>query len=88
MIGVANRSLSQRLEMDDRTITCLSDDTCCPRCQGLMQKVHCSDLDDDTGQYGFWALGCVQCGEVIDPIILRNRVASTRTTYTSRARLG
>lgn len=57
----------------------------CPRCLGLMTKAFFADLEDDTGQFGFWALRCMQCGEIIDPIILRNRVS--RTVYKGRARI-
>lgn len=39
----------------------------CPRCSGLMVAEWCEDLSDYTAQR------CVQCGEVIDPVILRNR---------------
>lgn len=39
----------------------------CPRCGGLMVAEWCEDLSD------YRAQRCVQCGEVIDPVILRNR---------------
>jgi formate dehydrogenase maturation protein FdhE len=39
----------------------------CPRCGGLMVAEWCQDLSDYSGQR------CVQCGEVIDPVILQNR---------------
>jgi hypothetical protein len=39
----------------------------CPRCSGLMVAEWCEDLSD------YRAQRCVQCGEVIDPIILQNR---------------
>ena len=32
------------------------------------------DLQDDTGQIGITGLRCTSCGEVIDPVILRNRL--------------
>lgn len=35
---------------------------------------HYMDLQDDTGKIGMNALRCTSCGEVIDPVILRNRV--------------
>jgi hypothetical protein len=41
----------------------------CPRCSGLMVAEWCEELSDYTAQR------CVQCGEVIDPVILRNRGA-------------
>jgi rRNA maturation protein Nop10 len=39
----------------------------CPRCGGLMVVEWCQDLSDYTAQR------CVQCGELIDPVILENR---------------
>ncbi len=39
----------------------------CPRCSGLMVAEWCEDLSD------YRAQRCVQCGEVIDPVILQNR---------------
>ena len=41
----------------------------CPRCSGLMVAEWCEDLSDYTAQR------CVQCGEIVDPVILRNRGA-------------
>ena len=35
------------------------------------------DLQDDTGQIGITGLRCTSCGEVIDPVILRNRLSPT-----------
>ncbi len=45
----------------------------CARCGGLMVVEHYIDLQDDTGQIGLTAWRCMSCGEVIDPVILRNR---------------
>jgi hypothetical protein len=39
----------------------------CPRCGGLMVAEWCQDLSDYSAQR------CVQCGELIDPVILENR---------------
>jgi len=33
----------------------------------------CTDLLNSTGELEFAAKRCVQCGEVVDPVILRNR---------------
>ena len=38
----------------------------CSRCSGLMVAEWCEDLSD------YRAQRCVQCGEVIDPVILQN----------------
>jgi hypothetical protein len=32
------------------------------------------DLEDDTGQIGITGLRCTNCGDVIDSVILRNRL--------------
>ena len=39
----------------------------CPRCSGLMVAEWCEDLSNYTAQR------CVQCGEIVDPVILHNR---------------
>ena len=44
----------------------------CPRCSGLMVAEWCEDLSNYTAQR------CVQCGEIVDPVILRNRGAQQR----------
>jgi hypothetical protein len=35
------------------------------------------DLQDDTGQIGITAVRCTSCGEVTDPVIIRNRLKPT-----------
>ena len=35
------------------------------------------DLQDDTGQIGITGFRCSNCGEVIDPVILWNRLNQT-----------
>jgi hypothetical protein len=35
------------------------------------------DLQDDTGQIGVTGFRCTSCSEVIDPVILRNRLNPT-----------
>jgi ferredoxin len=60
----------------------------CTRCGGLMVADRYIDLLDDTGQLEFTADRCIQCGEVVDQIILRNRIASqARTARTSLAQV-
>lgn len=46
----------------------------CHRCGGLMIKDYCIDLQDETGQIDVTVIRCIQCGDVVDPIILRNRL--------------
>ena len=49
------------------------------RCGELMVTEYYLDLQDDTGQIGITGLRCTSCGEVIDPVILRNRLNPTPT---------
>ena len=45
----------------------------CRRCGGLMVSDLGMDLLNGTGELKFFAARCVQCGEVLDPVILQNR---------------
>lgn len=45
----------------------------CSRCQGLMAPESCFNLHYDAGEMEILTWRCLQCGELIDPIILRNR---------------
>ena len=45
----------------------------CTRCGGLMVQDCCLDVLGNIGESEFAAKRCVQCGEVVDPVILRNR---------------
>ena len=47
--------------------------TRCSRCGGLMVVEQCFDFLDDSGHLSFFARRCVQCGELVDPVILQNR---------------
>lgn len=87
MISTPSRHTVPDLERSGDPVEGMPAEADCPRCLGLMTKAFFADLEDDTGEYGFWALRCMQCGEVIDPIILRNRVAAMRRVYKGRARL-
>lgn len=45
----------------------------CDRCGGLLVTEYCMNLQDDTGQIDFTAWRCAMCGNVMDPVILKNR---------------
>ncbi len=45
----------------------------CARCGGLLVGEQCTDLLDTNGQMDFPALRCLQCGDVVDMVILHNR---------------
>jgi hypothetical protein len=56
---------------------------CCGRCQGLMVFDRFLDLYGDTGRLWFRGWRCVACGDIVDPVVLRNR---TRPLPRVRAR--
>jgi hypothetical protein len=48
----------------------------CGRCGGLLVGERCTDIGESLGGSWFWAMRCIQCGDLIDDIILRNRQQS------------
>ena len=65
-----------RSDKPPRPIT-QDDEGSCMRCGGLMIMEYYLDLEDDTGQIGITGFRCTSCGNVIDPVILRNRLRPT-----------
>lgn len=53
--------------------------TTCVRCGGLMVGEFCMDLANTAGGLDVETLRCVQCGEVVDPVILQNRKHQQKT---------
>ncbi len=49
----------------------------CARCGGLMVQETCLDILSEDQDFQFPARHCVQCGEIIDPGILLNRLQSS-----------
>lgn len=45
----------------------------CGRCHGLMYRILLRDWGGSRGQDGCDALQCIACGDIIDPVIMRNR---------------
>ncbi len=45
----------------------------CKRCSGCMVHEMCIDLESDSGYSTCWVLRCLQCGDMVDETILRNR---------------
>jgi hypothetical protein len=43
----------------------------CKRCHGLLVEDQCYDLLDDTFNLKAWR--CISCGNLIDPVILKNQ---------------
>lgn len=46
----------------------------CPRCNGLMVQARMSDLRKETGELLSEGWRCVNCGEVVDSVVLKNRL--------------
>jgi len=62
----------QSIEATDQSRARIHSTDRCSRCSGLMVAEWCEDLSD------YRAQRCVQCGEIVDPVILRNRGAQKR----------
>ena len=45
----------------------------CERCGGLCIGESLFDLYDETGRMRRWAARCIQCGDVVDSLILKHR---------------
>lgn len=52
----------------------------CIRCGGFLVDERCMDIGESLGGYWFMAMRCVQCGDIIDEVILRNRYANLVAT--------
>lgn len=48
----------------------------CGRCGGLMYRILLRDWGGSRGQDGCDALQCIACGDIIDPVIVKNRRCS------------
>ncbi len=62
---------------DARSGAC--DSPSCTRCGGLLVDERCMDIGESLGGYWFMAMRCVQCGDIVDEVILRNRYAQLPT---------
>ena len=45
----------------------------CVRCRGFMVKDQFFDILDDSGHLSFYGWRCICCGNVLDPLILKNK---------------
>lgn len=46
----------------------------CPRCRGLMCPIDLGIEASTSGRDGTYAWRCISCGEIIDPVIVWNRM--------------
>lgn len=61
-------------QLDEHTVSStVRHESICARCGGLMVNDFCLDVLNSVGESRFDAKRCVQCGEVVDPVILENR---------------
>jgi hypothetical protein len=58
----------------------------CQRCGGMLVDEHCMDIGEEGSGHRFWGMRCIQCGDVIDETILRNRFSSIETLKKLRSR--
>ena len=45
----------------------------CIRCNGMLIPESLFDLLDNSGEMRRWAYRCIQCGDVVDPLIIQHR---------------
>ena len=58
----------------------------CPRCGGFMVSHWCMNVNYDAGGMEILTQRCLQCGEVIDPVILENRLNPQREAMKKKTR--
>jgi len=73
MAMTAERARGGIQSQDQTTSSAVPHESMCSRCGGLMVSDFCMDVLNGTGELEFAAKRCVQCGEVVDPVIQRNR---------------
>ena len=70
--ALAERRTEEQLQ-SPATSAAVQHASTCTRCGGLMVHDFCLDVLTIMGESGCDAKRCVQCGEVVDPVILQNR---------------
>ena len=68
-------------------VTCATHESSgCRRCGGMLVDEHCMDIGEEGSGHRFWGMRCIQCGDIIDETILRNRYAHAQTLNKLRSR--
>jgi RNase P subunit RPR2 len=62
------------------------DSDACTRCGGLLVSHWCMNVNYDAGGMEILTKRCLQCGEVIDPVILENRLHPEREAMKKKTR--
>jgi hypothetical protein len=77
MEGIMARALMDKTKNEQTgshaVSSAITHESTCDRCGGLMVADFHMDLLFCIGETEFTAQRCVQCGEIVDPVILRNR---------------
>ncbi len=58
----------------------------CERCRGFMIRDSFLDMRDDSGRLHFNGWRCLNCGEVVDPVVLTHRIKMPTEPYRGRTR--
>lgn len=75
MAPIAGVGMRANHQLETRsTFSVVTRESTCSRCGGFMVRDFCTDLLNSTGELEFAAQRCVQCGEVVDAVIQRNRL--------------
>ena len=69
----ATRKAARSKEQSENHIAHLMHQSSCDRCGGLLVQGHCLDVANPEGQLWINTKHCIQCGNVIDPVILKNQ---------------
>jgi len=73
-MATAFREKTKNEQLSNHTISSAAQhESMCTRCGGLMVDDFCMDVLGNIGEAEFAVKRCVQCGEVVDPVILSNR---------------
>ncbi|MDR4495663.1 MAG: hypothetical protein AB7P17_10770 [Nitrospirales bacterium] len=64
----------------------LENEDTCTRCGGFMVSHWCMNVNYDAGGMEILTKRCLQCGEVIDPVILENRLNPNREELKKKTR--
>jgi hypothetical protein len=87
-MATAFKEKTRAEQFGNHTVTsAMTYETMCARCGGLMVQDYCLDVLGNIGESEFAAKRCVQCGEVVDSIILRNRATKHEAMIAPPARV-
>jgi len=81
MATMEQQAKSGEIQSQSALSSALSRSTCL-RCGGLMVKEISMDLLNSTSELECSARRCVQCGDIVDAVILRNRSLHRQSSVT------